>query len=210
MMYVEDNNEGHGRFRETLTFPDCVLIKQKMGSKSEPNSRSGSFKRKTRISVLEEEDKRRSSLPISTEKALSSSYNDISEYRRRQPKRVRSFKTTSKGIATATKGDRRESNVSDKSMKDLNRKRLSSATSDDSAICCGCSSTSSSGYFRVCIMGADAVGKRTLINQFMSSELMSPNVFEIGRLFIEKRLQYLLFMVGLLKVAGYLFRINIK
>jgi hypothetical protein len=59
-----------------------------MGSKSEPNSRSGSFKRKTRISVLEEEDKRRSSLPISTEKALSSSYNDISEYRRRQPKRV--------------------------------------------------------------------------------------------------------------------------
>jgi hypothetical protein len=42
-----------------------------MGSKSEPNSRSGSFKRKTRISVLEEEDKRRSSLPISTEKALS-------------------------------------------------------------------------------------------------------------------------------------------
>jgi hypothetical protein len=62
----------------------------------------------------------------------------------------------------------------------------------------------------VCIIGADAVGKRTLINQFMSSELMSPNVFEIGRLFIEKRLQYLLFMVGLLNVAGYLFRINIK
>lgn len=181
-MSTQDSNIRSRRVNSVISFPDCFQMKQITETKSEPISRSGSFSSRIKPDFLMEETKRRYSLPIATENALAKSCYDIPDHRMRPPRRVRSFKTSAKGVTTATKGDRRDSNVSEKTLKDFNRFRHSSESSDDSSISCSCSSTHSSGYFRVCIMGANAVGKRTLISQFTRADLMSYNGFEIGRL----------------------------
>ncbi|XP_052063724.1 GTP-binding protein Rit2-like [Mytilus californianus] len=145
-------------------------------TKSAPSSPL-TIRKYSKVNILKEDERRRNSLPISTEKIFPDPYTDR---KTKQCKRIRSFKTTSKGVPKATEGDRRESNVSVTSLRDFNRQRKSSDTSEDSSLCCGCSSTSSSGYYRVCVMGADAVGKRTLTTQFMSSDFMCSHIFEIG------------------------------
>lgn len=181
-MSTQDSNIRSRRVNSVISFPDCFQMKQITETKSEPISRSGSFSSRIKPDFLMEETKRRYSLPVATENAWAKSYYDIPDHRMRPPRRVRSFKTSAKGVTTATKGDRRDSNVSEKTLKDFNRFRHSSESSDDSSISCSCSLTHSSGYFRVCIMGANAVGKRTLISQFTRADLMSYNGFEIGRL----------------------------
>lgn len=149
-------------------------------TKSAPNSPL-TIRKKSKVNILKEDERRRNSLPITTDKLLPDSY---SERKTKQCKRIRSFKTSSRGVPKATEGDRRESNVSVSSLRGFNRQRQSSDTSEDSSLCCGCSSTSSSGYYRVCVMGADAVGKRTLTTQFMSSDFMCSHIFEIGKQFL--------------------------
>lgn len=149
-------------------------------SRSAPNTPT-SLRRKTRVNCLKDDERRRNSLPTSTEQSCQK-FCDGQFSPRRKPLRIRSFKTTHKGTPAPTKGDRRESNVSVLSLSDFNRARFNSETSEDSAVYCS-SSSSSAEYYRVSIMGADAVGKRTLTNQFMSSERMSSEIFEIGRCF---------------------------
>lgn len=149
-------------------------------TKSAPNSPL-TIRKKSKVNILKEDERRRNSLPITTDKLLPDSY---SERKTKQCKRIRSFKTSSRGVPKATEGDRRESNVSVSSLRGFNRQRQSSDTSEDSSLCCGCSSTSLSGYYRVCVMGADAVGKRTLTTQFMSSDFMCSHIFEIGKQFL--------------------------
>ncbi|XP_071172967.1 ras-related protein O-RAL-like [Mytilus edulis] len=153
------------------------FLDEEFKMRSEPNSRTSSIKYKKRPTLLADfdDDKRRNSLPITAEMALSGSFTDHLVHKRQRVKKVRSFRMTSKGIKNDIENERRQSNASiysAVSQKELFRKRLSSEVSDDSAICCGCSSTSSTGYYRVCVMGADAVGKTALTNQFMTSDLL--------------------------------------
>ncbi|CAC5359016.1 unnamed protein product [Mytilus coruscus] len=160
-----------------------LLIPDGSESRSEPSSRTCSFKDRTRHkSLIESEDlRRRNSLPISTENLLSVSYNDLRDAYKRPVKRVRSFKMTSKGHVNGhdlNKNSRRASINPSFIEKDLKRQRFPSDNSDDSAITCSCSSSCSSGYYRVLIIGANGVGKTTLAKRFMTSEYMSS--FEIG------------------------------
>jgi hypothetical protein len=174
-MGLEDHKEQRRWLNDAISFLGSILVKSE-----QTMSRSGSVSRITKINTLmAENEKPRNISPVATENDLSVFSNDVCDYRIRTPLRVRSFKT-SKGTVTATKGDRRESSSSDSSHIDSNGRRISSVSSDDSAICSNCSN----GYFRVGIMGANAVGKRTLLNQFTSSERMCSNVFEIGSYFV--------------------------
>lgn len=171
-MGLEDHKEQQRRWlNDAQSFLSSILEKSE-----QTMSISGYVSRTTKINTLmEENEKLRNMSPVATEHGLSVYSNDVCDYRIRTPLRVRSFKT-SKGTVKATKGDRRESSFSNKSHIDTNGRSISSISSDDSAICSNCSN----GYFRVGIMGASAVGKRTLLNQFTSSERMCSNVFEIG------------------------------
>lgn len=182
-----------------MAFDDCVQQKVQLDCpinmffdeefvfRSEPNSRTSSIKYKSGFRAKQialEDDKRRNSLPIATEMVISGSFDSHHDGKKKQIRRVRSFRMTTKGIKTDIEDERRYSNASiysTLSQKDCFRKSLSSETSEDSAICGGCSSTSSTGYYRVCVMGADAVGKTALTNQFMSSEFLSSYDFENGK-----------------------------
>lgn len=175
-------------------YPELLISDQENESRSEPSSRTCSFKDRTRHkSLIETEDiKRRNSLPISTDNLLSVSYSELRD--RRSVKRVRSFRMTSKGSSNGhelTRNSRRGSFTSTFIEKDLKRKRFPSDNSDDSAITCSCSSTCSSGYYRVLMIGADGVGKSTLAQRFMTSEYMSS--FELGN----GKLNYFFYMVHL-------------
>lgn len=165
------------------------FLDEEFKMRSEPNSRTSSIKYKKRPTLLADfdDDKRRNSLPITAEMALSGSFTDHLVHKRQRVKKVRSFRMTSKGIKNDIEDERRQSNASiysAVSQKELFRKRLSSEVSDDSAICCGCSSTSSTGYYRVCVMGADAVGKTALTNQFMTSDLLCSFDIENGTIYM--------------------------
>lgn len=162
-------------------YPEFLISVQENESRSEPSSRTCSFKDRTRHkSLIETEDlKRRNSLPISTENLLSVSYNDLRDVNKRPIKRVRSFKMTSKGSSSdLNRNSRRGSFNTSFIEKDLKRQRFPSDNSDDSAITCSCSSSCSTGYYRVLIIGAGGVGKTTLATRFMTSEYMSS--FELG------------------------------
>lgn len=156
-----------------------LCIEDEFKVQSEPNSRTSSVKyrsrRLMRVTEIQEDTRRRNSLPLSTEIAVHGPRGERLEEKRQKIKRVRSFKMTSKGIKNDIEDERRLSTASIHStisQRDIFRKRHSSEVSEDSAICSGCSSTSSSGYYRICIMGADAVGKTALANQFMKSDLL--------------------------------------
>lgn len=166
-----DSSQFDELFQDSVTQVKSCLRRSRLKSRSEPNSPAGSFKRKLKSEQLIDEENRRNSLPVPIFSKLSSSCDDILNEKRRPIRRFRSTKFIAGGIAEAE--DKRDSYTSLDIPKDLDRRRLSSETSEDSAICCGYSSTCLPGYYRVCVIGADAVGKRTLINKFMSSDVMT-------------------------------------
>ncbi|XP_052062990.1 GTP-binding protein Rit2-like [Mytilus californianus] len=166
-----DSSEFDELFQESVSPVKPCLQRSRLKSRSEPNSPAGSFKRKLKVKQLIDEENRRNSLPVPIISNLSSSCDDILNEKRRPIRRFRSSKLISGGITGIE--DKRDSYASLDIPKDLERRRLSSETSEDSAICCGCSSTCLPGYYRVCVIGADAVGKRTLINKFMCSDVMT-------------------------------------
>lgn len=124
---------------------------------------------------------RRHSMPPSPFR-LSLSSNDL-----RNPevlRRVRSFKTTSKGVVnsgdilrkrgsvslTVTSGLTITSSDLELSSPTLSRPRLPSTTSQASSAEHSFCSSGSPSYYRVLVLGSSGVGKSALINQFMSSE----------------------------------------
>ncbi|XP_067651732.1 GTP-binding protein Rit1-like [Haliotis asinina] len=90
--------------------------------------------------------------------------------------RVRSFKTTSKGVVNHGDSFKKRSTVSLMSSgstvtENEQRQRTLSVASEESTAVSGGSSAAPS-YFRVVMLGAPGVGKTTLTRQFMTSEYM--------------------------------------
>ncbi|OWF43337.1 GTP-binding protein GEM-like [Mizuhopecten yessoensis] len=174
-----------------IIFPEIAALKRQMldferGAMSAPNSRSTSFKNRPRPKGLRFKlaEPRRNSLPVGNDDMLAQcmSYSDINDSDE-TIERVRSFKMTSKGIENRGDSFRRKSNSSiasagsakmtdrDQSC-DQKRQRIPSDTSDGSTTGCSCASSSSTGYYRVLVIGDTGVGKSALANQFMTSEYM--------------------------------------
>ncbi|XP_033754893.1 GTP-binding protein REM 1-like [Pecten maximus] len=172
-----------------ILFPEIAAFKRQMmdferGAMSAPNSRSTSFKNRPRPRGLRFQvaEPRRNSLPVGSDDVLSQclSYSDIRDSDE-TIERVRSFKMTSKGIENRGDSFRRRSNgsiasagstkMADQSC-DQKRQRIPSDTSDGSMTGCSCASSSSTGYYRVLVIGDAGVGKSALTNQFMTSEYM--------------------------------------
>ncbi|XP_060062696.1 GTP-binding protein REM 1-like [Ylistrum balloti] len=174
-----------------ILFPEIAAFKRQMldferGAMSAPNSRSTSFKNRPRPKGLrfKLEEPRRNSLPVGSDDVLAQcmSYTDIRDSDE-TIERVRSFKMTSKGIENRGDSFRRKSNgsiassgsakITDHDQRcDRKRQRIPSDTSDGSTTGCSCASSSSSGYYRVLVIGDNGVGKSALTNQFMTSEYM--------------------------------------
>ncbi|XP_069112517.1 GTP-binding protein RAD-like [Argopecten irradians] len=174
-----------------IMFPEIAAFKRQMmdferGTMSAPNSRSTSFKNRPRPKGLRFQvaEPRRNSLPVGSDDVLSQclSYSDIRDSDE-TIERVRSFKMTSKGIENRGDSFRRRSNGSIASAGsgktvehgqscDQKRQRIPSDTSDGSTTGCSYASSSSTGYYRVLVIGDAGVGKSALTNQFMTSEYM--------------------------------------
>jgi len=182
-----------------LMFPELAALKREMdferGARSAPSSRSCSFKNKPRSRGLrlQIEEPRRNSVPITSSNTLSVSYTDIRTANGALLQRVRSFKTTSKGIENRGDSFRRRSNGSIAStgsakimehFSECNKRcRIPSDTSDDSATTCSCASSTSPAYYKVLVLGEDGVGKTALTSQFMTSEYMGDLDISTGKLF---------------------------
>lgn len=122
---------------------------------------------------------RRHSMPPSPFR-LSLSSNDINN-----PeclRRVRSFKTTSKGVINRGDVIKKRGSMtltptsglavvsSDIDLTSMHRTRLPSTTSQGSSAEYSFCSSGAPSYYRVLVLGSSGVGKSALINQFMSSE----------------------------------------
>ena len=124
---------------------------------------------------------RRHSMPPSPFR-LSLSSNDLRNHE--VLRRVRSFKTTSKGVVNSgdivrkrgsvslnvTSGLTITSSESELTSPTLTRPRLASTASQASSAEHSYTSSGSPSYYRVLVLGSSGVGKSALINQFMSSE----------------------------------------
>ncbi|KAL4234229.1 meiosis-specific cyclin Rem1 [Mactra antiquata] len=124
---------------------------------------------------------RRHSMPPSPFR-LSLSSNDI--HNPEVLRRVRSFRTTSKGVVNSgdvickrgsmslmpTTGLTVTSSDIDLSGQCIVRNRLPSTASQGSSAEYSFASSGAPSYYRVLVLGASGVGKSALINQFMSSE----------------------------------------
>ncbi|KAJ8302585.1 hypothetical protein KUTeg_000041 [Tegillarca granosa] len=178
----EDTTELNKRLEHL--FPEINVISDR-AARSAPGSRSCSFKEKQKENELEvpRERLRRNSMPQTSENLLSVAIQHIKKEQESPLQRVRSFKTTSKGIINRGDSFRRknEDNIActgrvlqtdtETEVVDTDtRQRFLSDASDDTT----CSTVSSSlfGYYRVAVIGESGVGKTALINQFMSSEYM--------------------------------------
>ncbi|KAL5022823.1 hypothetical protein ScPMuIL_001978 [Solemya velum] len=160
------------------------------------HQRSCSFKTRTkpRDGEGEENQPRRHSMPVQqTPNLLSVSYNDLRECREEEEglHRVRSFKTTSKGLvndgdsfksrstnnimSTGSTVTSDSNNPKEETRSILVRERFPSEASDESSTTPSCTSYTSQqspSYFRVLMLGANGVGKTAITNQFMTSEYM--------------------------------------
>lgn len=167
--------------KNTDTLPEYVCNRLEPKSSSEPTSRKCSFRkyRQRSESAIFRNVTRRDSFPRPADKLFRSS-SDLPSELKGQFTRVRSFKMTPSGIINGSiPYNRRTSSIS----STCHRSRLTSDTSDDSTIAWSCSSSCSTGYYRVPIMGANGVGKSALETRFMNSEYMSSFDFGIGKLF---------------------------
>jgi hypothetical protein len=176
---MSDDNGKRSNEKNTHALPEYVCNRLEPKSSSEPTSRKCSFRkcRQRSESSIFRNVIRRDSFPRPAEKLFRSS-SDLPSEVKGQFTRVRSFKMTPSGILNGSMPyNRRTSSISSK----CHRLRLTSDTSDDSTIAWSCSSSCSTGYYRVPIMGANGVGKSALETRFMNSEYMSSFDFGIGR-----------------------------
>lgn len=131
---------------------------------------------------------RRHSMPVSPFK-LSLSSNDVRNGSTDDVlRRVRSFRTTNKGIVNSGDIYRKRSSAgsvvssgwkvvqgsdagdSDTSSDSVRRGRLPSTTSQDSWAENSCCSSGAPSYYRVLVLGSSGVGKSALVKLFMSSD----------------------------------------
>ncbi|CAG2187287.1 unnamed protein product [Mytilus edulis] len=172
MLEMLNNKEMKNNQKTNFAFPQLLSLGIDKGTRSEPNSRNCSFKKKRRHTHdFVRKNLHRNSLPLSPV-ALTRSSSDFFENEiKQQFKRVRSFTLTSDGLLSdGLRYGRRKSSSS--SVSSNYRPRLSSDASNSSNSW-SCSSSCSTGYYRVSIMGANGVGKTALKNCFMSTEYMS-------------------------------------
>ena len=203
---------------EILNIPENKLLQRRrmmhgdsqLSPNSVPHGRSCSFRNRPRPKLLnvDIDRPRRSSLPSPSANLLSVSFDDIRGNKENSEplRRVRSFKTTSKG-GVINRGDsfKRSSHsvnstgsaVVSESGAILNgnsgsRQRINSTNSKDSGTA---ESTSSSApipaVYKVAILGDKGVGKTSLTNQFMTSEFVA---FEndIGKYFFLSNSHFLI------------------
>ncbi|XP_033754847.1 GTP-binding protein REM 1-like [Pecten maximus] len=154
------------------------------------HTRTRSFKSRSRTRDIEDPDccdrPRRNSMPSrARHQILSSSFNDLFDNtENEQPqslRRVRSFKTTSRGVVNRGDSYKKKSSneilasggtVRDESseLQSLDNHsnsptpRISTSTSSDDAPKC----------YQVVVLGSDGVGKTALTDQFMTSEYIGP------------------------------------
>ncbi|CAC5375046.1 unnamed protein product [Mytilus coruscus] len=170
---VFDNNEMQNCQEPKYVFSELLSLGISKGTKSEPNSRTCSLKKKRRhTNDFLRKDLHRNSIHLSPVTISRSSSDLIVNEIKKQFKRVRSFKLTSGGLLNDSLRYRRRKS-SGSSVSSHYRSRLTSDASIESSTTWSCSSSCSTGYYRVQIMGAHGVGKTALENRFMSSEYMS-------------------------------------
>ena len=176
---------------QTEIFISSVINDSRMCRRSESVSKRYS----NTLHIEQEPVVRRHSMPSPFRLSLSS--NDI---RRDDDKgdiirRVRSFKTTSKGLVNS--GDFLRKRGSETIMfsgctvtlgcQDTpvspvrKRERAPSTTSEDSGAGHSLTSSCAPSYFRILVLGASGVGKTSLTNQFMSSENTGVNNDHSGK-----------------------------
>lgn len=134
------------------------------------------------------ERKRRNSMPTACKPTLSSSYNDLLKEKENEEslRRVRSFKTTSKG-ALVNRGD------SFKRKTQKERLLINSSTREDNINGGGNNNKvtvtltdKSFGpcLYRVVMLGPGGVGKTSLTEQFMTSEYIGPTDNTSSKLYL--------------------------
>ncbi|KAK3085532.1 hypothetical protein FSP39_004748 [Pinctada imbricata] len=153
------------------------LILQRAGSFREPVELR-KHARKSKSKNLERKDSQRGSVPQSSPNLLSISYEDVREPEGQKDssiRRVRSFKTTSKGVV----------NRGDSFRKRGGRLSGTGRTTPPGATPSGSplpplpktikipEPEANSSYFKVVVLGAPGVGKSTLTHQFMTSEYIA-------------------------------------
>ncbi|VDI10359.1 Rad and Gem related GTP binding protein 1 [Mytilus galloprovincialis] len=172
-MDVFENNEMQNCQKPKYAFSELLSLGINKGTQSEPNSRTSSLKKKRRhTSDFVQKDLHRNSLHLSPVTKSKSASDLIANEIKKQFKRVRSFKLTSDGLLNDRLQCRRRKS-SGSSVSSHYRSRLTSDASMESSTTWSCSSSCSTGYYRIQIMGAHGVGKTALENRFMSSEYMS-------------------------------------
>lgn len=180
-MDVFENNEMQNCQKPKYAFSKLLPLGINKGTQSEPNSRTSSLKKKRRhTSDFVQKDLHRNSLHLSPVTKSKSASDLIANEIKKQFKRVRSFKLTSDGLLNDSLQCRRRKS-SGSSVSSHYRSRLTSDASMESSTTWSCSSSCSTGYYRIQIMGAHGVGKTALENRFMSSEYMSSSEVLIGK-----------------------------
>ena len=165
---------------QTEIFVSSVASEHRVYRRSDSVTRNHS----NTLQIEEDMSIRRHSMPSPFRLSLSS--NDIrrDDEQGESIRRVRSFKTTSKGLVNS--GDFLRKRSSETIMysgcaithgsqempvsPNLKRDRAPSTTSEDSGAGYSLTSSCAPSYFRILVLGATGVGKSSLTNQFMSSE----------------------------------------
>ncbi|CAC5386169.1 unnamed protein product [Mytilus coruscus] len=169
---MQDNNDM--LYIDTTRFVLTELLSPviRKETQSEPNSRTSSLKKMKQQShdFMKKDLRNRSfNLPIDQ---LSKYSNDLIVKEIKKQFKRRSFEMTSEGLLNDSLPFRRRQS----SGSSHYRTRLTSDASNASSISSSWSysSSCSTGYYRVPVMGAHGVGKTALENRFMTSEYMSP------------------------------------
>lgn len=152
---------------------------------SEPNSRKCSFKNRQNYSELSDKQ-RRNSMPAAVLNNVSVSFNDLSLERTpvHPISRLRSFKTTSKGVVN--NGDSFRSNNSvmssgsavngdlflDQEEQGIKKQSRSPSDVSETSNSYSIESTHTPSFYRIGMLGYDGVGTTSLISQLMTSEYM--------------------------------------
>ncbi|XP_050395382.1 GTP-binding protein GEM [Patella vulgata] len=148
---------------------------------SAPHSRSCSFKKRpNNLEVLSSPRPRTNSMPNCQSHHLAVPHMDYNEYSSIDERicRIRSFRTTAKGVENNGDSFKRHSTnslmSSGSTVTDYEKQRSSSITSEDSQTNSGVSWVPS--YFRVALIGSNGVGKSAISRQFLTSEYVGYDV----------------------------------